>query len=87
MSSSAQFYSGAKKIRKKIASLSTIIPPACVHGETTQEPRSILKKRLIQSLDKVLKITFQHKAVLIGLQYEDQNFTRKIVTVTQRSCK
>ena len=61
---------------KKLASLSTIIPPARVHGETTREPRSILKKRLIQSLDKVLTITFQHKAAL-GLQYEDQNHARK----------
>ena len=63
-------------ISKKLASLSTIIPPARVHVETTREPRSILKKRLVQSLDKVLKITFQHKAAL-GLQYEAQNLVRK----------
>ena len=59
----------------KLTSLSTIIPPPRVHGKTTQEPRSILKKRLVQSLDKVLKITFQHKAAL-GLQYEAQNLVR-----------
>ena len=61
---------------EKLASLSTIIPPARVHVETTREPRSILKKRLVQSFDKVLKITFQHKAAL-GLQYEAQNLVRK----------
>ena len=35
-----------------------------------------LEARFIQSLEKVLKITFQHKAAL-GLQYEDQNLVRK----------
>ena len=73
----------AKKIRKKLASLSTIIPPVHVHGETTQEPLSILEQlRFIRSLEKVLEITLQHKAVL-GVQYEDQNLVKKKYTVMQ----
>ena len=33
-----------RKLEKKLASPSTIIPPVRVHGETTREPRSILKQ-------------------------------------------
>ena len=61
----------------KLTSLSAIITPACVQGETTHAGTTIdLEARFIQSLDKVLEITLQHKAVL-GLQYEEQNIVRK----------
>ena len=65
-----------RKLEKKLASLSTIIPPARVHGETTREPRSILKTTHSVARQGAKDYTFQHKAAL-GLQYKDQKHARK----------
>ena len=76
MSRFAQFYSGAKKIRKKNQSFSNNHTCACSRQNNSGTTID-LEAKFIQSLEKVFEITLQHKAVL-GLQYEDQNHVRKI---------